>query len=62
MKNGTPLSKIVSKMKMDPKAARAKLRRLKVPTGMTVGDSWTFTSKGVTWAKAQLKQDHRKVA
>jgi hypothetical protein len=62
MKNGIPLTKIAASMKMSPKNARAKMRRLKVPAGMTVGDNWTFTAKGATWAKTQLKRDLRKTA
>jgi hypothetical protein len=59
---GTPLSKIAASLKMDTKNARARMRRLTVPKGMTVGDGWVFTSKGATWAKTQLKTDHRKSA
>lgn len=59
---GVALSKIAASIKMDAKNARARMRRLKVPAGMTVGDSWTFTKKGATWAKEQLKRDHRKAS
>lgn len=63
MKNGTPLSKIISTMKIDPKNARAKLRRLKIPAGiLSVEDSWMFTPKGVIWVRSQLKHDHRRIA
>ena len=61
-KNGTLLSVIATSLKMDPKNARAKMRRLKVPAGMCIGDAWVFTAKGVIWAKAQLKRDMRKVS
>lgn len=59
---GVSLSKIAASIKMDPKNARARMRRLSIPKGMTVGDKWEFTNKGATWAKEQLKQDHRKTA
>lgn len=59
---GIALSKIAASLKMDAKNARARMRRLKVPKGMTIGDEWVFTAKGAQWARTQLKTDHRKVA
>lgn len=59
---GVALTKIAASLKMNPKNARAKMRRLKVPAGLTIGDAWTFNAKGVVWAKAQLKRDLRKAA
>jgi hypothetical protein len=60
--NGVPLSKIVSLLKIDPKNARARLRRVDIPKGMTIGDSWMFTPKGVDWVKNFLKRDGRKAS
>lgn len=59
---GTPLADIAASLKMDPKNARARLRRVDTPKGATVGNSWTFTKEGVAWAKAQLKRDGRKTS
>lgn len=59
---GIPLTKIAAGLKMSAKNARAKMRRLKVPKGSTIGDAWTFTAKGAEWARSQLKRDLRKKA
>jgi len=59
---GVPLSQVAGLLKLNPKNARARLRRHSVPKGMTVGNSWMLTPKGVTWAKAALKRDGRKRA
>jgi hypothetical protein len=59
-KAGVALSKIATELKIDPKVARAKLRRAKVPAGMTVGDTWMLTPKGVMWAKALLRGEKPK--
>lgn len=53
---GIPLAKVASQLKVDPKNARARLRRVKVPAGVTVGNSWKLTHRGVTWVKSQLKK------
>ena len=42
---GIALSKIAASLKMDAKNARARMRRLTVPKGMTVGNAWVFTSR-----------------
>lgn len=56
------LVQIAKSIKMTAKNARAKLRRAKVPAGLTVGDSWTFNTKGAAWARKLLKTDLRKSA
>jgi len=56
------LTQLAKSLKMNPKNARAKMRRLKVPKGMTVGDAWVFNARGAAWAKAQLKRDMRKAS
>lgn len=61
-KTGISLTKIAASIKMSAKNARAKMRRLKVPATLLVGDAWEFTAKGATWAKTQLKRDLRKKA
>lgn len=60
MSNGIKLTKIAASLKMTSKNARAKMRRLTVPKGLTVGDDWTFNAKGAAWAKNMLKRDLRK--
>lgn len=57
---GTPLSAIAKELGMDPKNARARMRRLDVPKGHTIGDAWVFTSAGAAWARNVLKSDGRK--
>ena len=59
---GIALTEIASQLKINARTARAKMRRRKVPKGMTVGDTWVFTAAGVKWAKEALKTDMRKAA
>ena len=57
------LTTIASKIKMDPKNARAKLRRAKVPTSLLADkDSWTFKASAVGAVTKLLRSDNRKNA
>ena len=60
-KTNISLANICRQLKIDPKAGRAKFRRLEVPVKLLADkESWTFKASARSWVVEQLKADHRK--
>lgn len=63
---GISIVKIAAAINMEPKNARAKARRLKIPTKYLVSrkrngrTEWLVRSEHVKWFKQQLKNDGRR--
>lgn len=61
MTNGVKLTDIAKSIKMSPKRARSRMRRVDIPRGALISKAghWVFAAKRRAWVLAQLKGDRR---